>query len=161
VSTCSSVGEDGVLDHLLGDGGAALGKPHVRDVDKQGARDGPDLDAMMSVKVGVLNGDNRILDIGRNLIECHARALDIAVAEVVEQYLAGAVVKLNRLVDADLRERGQIGQGERCRPQKKDAQEDKTNTERVQQRFELVLFYPPPRRAGVAGCMLAHWLILS
>ena len=63
------IGEDGVFNYLLRDSGAALVEPRVRDVDKNSAQDCLNLDAVIGVKVGVLNRDNRVGDVGRNLVK--------------------------------------------------------------------------------------------
>ena len=61
-------GEDGLLDQLLGDGGAALGRTGG-DVGHQRADNSLDVHAVVLVKAGVFHGDEGILQHLRNFVD--------------------------------------------------------------------------------------------
>jgi hypothetical protein len=64
----------GVLDELLGDGRAALDRLAAHHVLDEGAADAADVDARVLVEAAVLDGDDRIAHVGRDVPVAHEHA---------------------------------------------------------------------------------------
>ena len=72
------LGQEQVLGELLGDGRAALRDAAVQDVGHRGAREPDRIDAVVAVEAAVLDRDERLRQIGRQLLERHVGAAHFA-----------------------------------------------------------------------------------
>jgi len=136
--------QHGKLDHLLGDGRAALAGEQVAlaGVGEYGAQYRRGLDPGVRVVPGVLHRHHRLRDQGRNVGQRHHRALHFVV-EVVQQDLARAVEYFDRLLAPAGLQRGEVGELERRRPQKEEAAQQEPGAHTPQKQ-------PPPVAGGIA-----------
>ena len=147
------LGQEVVLDVLLGDRGATLGRPAL-DRGDEGATDAGGADALVLVEAAVLGGEQGVLHVHRHLRQRHRLTVAVHLGDPVHLGLAVAVVddrglRLGQLVrrgDAD-RHPGHRDRGHARQEQRQQGEQDALAREEA----TLPLRRGPFGRAGVLG----------